>query len=1296
MTALTIVSVVLLGFAPQTSIPAVTSVEPSSGLQGSTVRVTISGSNFPTAATIVVSHKDVIVTSVEAVNPSTMSALLVLGAPGVVEIAVTTPTGTSNSKAFTIGPNALGSAYRLRSTRRWEISEQHFLDGVGLQARLNQPTGVWGVGDSLYVSDTGNASIRRIEIQSRSVTTIAGSGKQGFTDGTGADAEFTHPTGIWGSNGTLYIADGPDGPDGPDNSQGCIRRLELDTRAVTTFVGHCKAQSPVIVDGDRTGAGLGEIGQIWGDGEYLYLADRAGGIRRVELRTGRVVTLVLSPGSPIPKNWPLARAIWGDGTSLYVGYGNTVYRINLSTLVATRLVAFDSASGALRFVRSIFGDGRNLFVTLDSEPGVVEIALDTGQVTTIGGSDLARFSGPWGLWGDGENLYVSDQGSSVIRWFETQNGEVATLAGKTHNASGDFECCPLGPHLSPAIWGDDENLYVAGAFGHAIGAINLATGQMTTIAGSSEFPGSADGVGAAARFSAPSGIWGDAANLYVADTGNHTIRRIKIATGEVSTIAGSPGESGRLDDIGPRARFLEPASLWSDGTNLYIADLSSESAAIRRLNLPTGAVTTLPFNKPTLAECRGGDDSTWHALWGDGQYLYFPASGTEPTNCSQGFVHWLDLTTGALSTFKTLPYSGDYRPYGIWSDGVYLYVAVQFLDQGSSEILKIRLDDGVVTAAAGFPAVPGLNGVNLKSAFAYGIWGNGNAIYVVTRGETWGVERLEPEESAPPVLLSITPTEINPGSTILATLSGLDLTSDYNVPPAEIPSIEAGDPAIRFENPFPIGLSLLSVRISVDASAPSGDRVLYVVTSAGRSNPLRLRINAISARFPEAPAYGAAISVQTISDPAVAPVAGYAKVEPDNNPDAAAAAIVSYRQNGILVSEAAFTPQDSLRDGRIYVESDRSFKTGIAMANPNGRPAIVDFYFTDTAGTAMRDRQTTIPANGQIVAFLDEQPFAGQSPFRGTLTFSSSQDLYVSAIRAHINERSEFLMTPLPVMPLSSRSAGGIQFIPHFADGGGWTTQILLVNPTSAAIRGKIQFFSQGTPSADGEPVVMELDGKTGTAFDYVIPANASQRVDTSGSPAEPRVGSVRIMPDSGSYFPSSLAIFSFKRDGITVNETGLEGSFPQYYTFKADWVGDFAAREPGSMRTAIVVTNTHNTPIRSYVADIERIIPANGQAAFFLDKPPDSSGIVRVVGDPAVAGSLRGRYNDRGDLIFTALPSFPGPFPSRTFFPLVVNGGGFSTEFVFVNECGPPPLCSGGAVKVFSQSGDVVKTPVQ
>src|SRR5262249_28726487 len=174
VTALTIVSMVLLGFAPQTSTPAITSVEPSSGLQGSTVRVTISGSNFPTGATIVVSHKDVIVTSVEAVNPSKNSALLVLGAPGVVEIAVTTPTGTSNSKTFTIGPNALGSAYRMRSTRRWEISEQHFLDGVGLQAKLNQPTGVWGVGNSLYISDTGNASIRKIDIQSRAVTTTPG------------------------------------------------------------------------------------------------------------------------------------------------------------------------------------------------------------------------------------------------------------------------------------------------------------------------------------------------------------------------------------------------------------------------------------------------------------------------------------------------------------------------------------------------------------------------------------------------------------------------------------------------------------------------------------------------------------------------------------------------------------------------------------------------------------------------------------------------------------------------------------------------------------------------------------------------------------------------------------------------------------------------------------------------------------------------------------------------------------------------------------------------------------------
>ena len=77
-------------------------------------------------------------------------------------------------------------------------------------------------------------------------------------------------------------------------------------------------------------------------------------------------------------------------------------------------------------------------------------------------------------------------------------------------------------------------------------ALNLSR-IVTTLAGTPGQSGSADNTGAAARFNEPCHITTDGTNLYVADTDNHTIRKIVIATGEVTTLAGVAGQSGSAD-----------------------------------------------------------------------------------------------------------------------------------------------------------------------------------------------------------------------------------------------------------------------------------------------------------------------------------------------------------------------------------------------------------------------------------------------------------------------------------------------------------------------------------------------------------------------------------------------------------------------------------------------------------------------------------------------------------------------------------------------------------------------------
>lgn len=104
-----------------------------------------------------------------------------------------------------------------------------------------------------------------------------------------------------------------------------------------------------------------------------------------------------------------------------------------------------------------------------------------------------------------------------------------------------------------------------------------AIGVVTTLAGSAGSPGSADGTGGVARFVDPAGITIDGTNLYVADTYNCTIREIIISTGVVTTIAGIAGNSGTADGTGSAARFDRPWGITTDSANLYVADANNHT-----------------------------------------------------------------------------------------------------------------------------------------------------------------------------------------------------------------------------------------------------------------------------------------------------------------------------------------------------------------------------------------------------------------------------------------------------------------------------------------------------------------------------------------------------------------------------------------------------------------------------------------------------------------------------------------------------------------------------------------------
>jgi sugar lactone lactonase YvrE len=366
------------------------------------------------------------------------------------------------------------------------------------------------------------------------------------------------------------------------------------------------------------------------------------------------------------------------------GTGNGTY-FGLATLTDTSVQNDTMITGISNATTSIVGAFRRQATMIGSNNNVTTIA---GTALVNGSADgtgaAARFNLPFGITTDGTNLYVADTYNNTVRKIVISTGAVTTIAGTAGTTGSADGTGTAATFLSPTgITTDGANLYVTDYGNNTVRKIVIATGAVTTIAGTAGTTGSADGTGAAASFYVPAGITTDTdgTNLYVADYGNSTIRKIVIATGAVTTIAGTAGVFGPAEGTGNAASFSNPFGLTTDGTNLYVVD--TNNSTIRKIVISTRAVTTM--------------------------------AGTA------GAPGFADGTGNAAS------FAG---PFGITTDGANLYVA----DTNNSTIRKIVISTGAVTTVAGTATVMGsADGVGGAASFnsPAGIIRDGTNLYVV-------------------------------------------------------------------------------------------------------------------------------------------------------------------------------------------------------------------------------------------------------------------------------------------------------------------------------------------------------------------------------------------------------------------------------------------------------------------------------------------------------------------------------------------------------------------------------------
>ncbi len=485
------------------------------------------------------------------------------------------------------------------------------VDATGSAAQFDTPRGV-AVDSSgtVYVADSTNHTIRKITAAGV-VTTLAGTaGSSGSAIGTGSAARFNEPWGLAvDSAGIVYVA---------DTSSHAIRKI-TPAGVVTTLAG---ANGPGSSDGSGTAAKFYEPRGVAVDSAgNLYVADYFYSIVRKVTAAGVVTTLAGTAGVTGSTDATGSAARFRDLNGIAVDSAGNVYVTDTSNRTVRKITAagvvttFLGTAGSSGFsdgtgATARFGEPRglaidsadNLYIA-DYGTQTIRKATAAGVVTTLAGTAplpgstdatgaAARFNSPSGVAVDSAgNVYVADAENDTIRKI-TAAGVVTTLAGlagRSSSADGTGAAAKFEDPYDVAV-DSAGNSYIVDSGAHCIRKVTPA-GVVTTLAGLAGTFGSADGTGTSARFYAPLGAAVDSAgNVYVADSGNRTIRKIT-AAGVVTTLAGTAGSGGSTDGTGTAARFQEPHGIAVDSNgNVYVSDSSLSN--LRKIT-PAGVVTTL-------------------------------------------------------------------------------------------------------------------------------------------------------------------------------------------------------------------------------------------------------------------------------------------------------------------------------------------------------------------------------------------------------------------------------------------------------------------------------------------------------------------------------------------------------------------------------------------------------------------------------------------------------------------------------------------------------------------------------
>ena len=532
--------------------------------------------------------------------------------------------------------------------------------GLATSASLNAPSGLaFDASGNLFIADSGNNVIRRVDGTSGIITTVAGTGVAGYNGDNRSATSATLNMGTYrsqqialDSSGNLYIA---------DTNNNRIRKVTGGV--ITTVAGNGTeglygdgGPAPSAILAAPEGVALDANGNIFfGDNYSRIRAVNMHGtgitVAGVAIGPGDIATVAggfggfRGDGGPATSAGfasPTGVAIDASGDILIADLVNNRVRIVaassgiVTTLagggsggdggLATSAIAASPITGAV----DNFGD---LYFLETTGNRVRRVDGSSGIITTVAGNTTGGFNGdgvaatsasldgPSGMTLDSSgNIFIADSYNWRIRRVDASTGMITTVAGNgSPGFSGDNGSATSAQLDVPFAVAVDAtgNLFIADWLNHRIRVVNMQgaeiivagvaiePGYIATVAGNGTAGYSSDGVLASnTSLDFPTGVAVDGSgNFFILDAGNQRIRRVDAITGYITTFAGN-GTAGFSGDGGPATSACLNLSIWNAGIsldsagNLFIAD--SGNVRIRRVDAATGIITTVAGGGPWL------------------------------------------------------------------------------------------------------------------------------------------------------------------------------------------------------------------------------------------------------------------------------------------------------------------------------------------------------------------------------------------------------------------------------------------------------------------------------------------------------------------------------------------------------------------------------------------------------------------------------------------------------------------------------------------------------------------------